>query len=120
MDWGHWLHCTTCGWHGDRDYAASLNIGRLGLRYVVQRQQTGRGALQCIAHSSVQPVSYTGTGSVVPLPPTVSNDRPSSEGRIWLSGWTTSLALGSSYARSSIGLLSLAHTRKAVMAQAVG
>lgn len=116
MDWGHWLHCTACGWHGDRDYAASLNIGRLGLRYLLQRHQTGQGTLHAMTHASIKPVSYTGAGSVVPLPPTVSQDRPLSEGRIWISGWPSSLALCSSYARSSIALLSLARTRKAVMA----
>jgi putative transposase len=116
IDWGHWLHCTACGWHGDRDYAASLNIGRLGLRYLLQRQQTGRGGLHSITHPTIKPVSYTGAGAVVPLPPPVSQDRPLTEGRIWIAGWTTSLALCSSYARSSIALLSLARTRKAVMA----
>jgi putative transposase len=116
IDWGHWLHCTACGWHGDRDYAASLNIGRLGSRYLLQRQQTGRGGLHAITHPSIKPVSYTGTGAVVPLPPPVLRDCPLSEGRIWISGWTTSLALCSSYARPSIALLSLARTRKAVMA----
>ncbi len=33
-DWGAWLCCSKpgCGWNGSRDYAASLNIARLGAK----------------------------------------------------------------------------------------
>jgi transposase len=38
VDWGAWLWCAACGWNGSRDYAASLNIARLGLSYSNKRR----------------------------------------------------------------------------------
>ena len=31
VTWGRWLWCEACGFNGDRDYCASLNIARLGV-----------------------------------------------------------------------------------------
>jgi putative transposase len=49
-DWGAWLCCSNpvCLWNGSRDYAASLNIARLGAALIRQAQTTGR-----VAHPSI-------------------------------------------------------------------
>jgi putative transposase len=69
VKWGRWLWCEACGFNGDRDYCASLNIARLGVAYLVQMKTVGK-ALPCsITDPRVKPVSYTGAGSVLLLPP---------------------------------------------------
>jgi transposase len=39
-DWGPWLACSACGWNGSRDYAASLNIARLGAPFITHSLAT--------------------------------------------------------------------------------
>jgi transposase len=58
-DWGAWLCCShpECLWNGSRDYAASLNIARLGAALIRQAQTTGRVQHLKIADPSVQPLS---------------------------------------------------------------
>lgn len=82
--WGRWLWCAAagCGYNGDRDYCASVNIARLGVAALVHRQQTGRGHAFAVRDAAVKPVklvpsvtsvkpaSYTDAGSVLLLPPT--------------------------------------------------
>jgi Putative transposase DNA-binding domain len=43
VKWGRWLCCAHCGFNGDRDYCAALNIGRLGIAFVTSMQLTGTG-----------------------------------------------------------------------------
>jgi putative transposase len=60
IDWGAWLCCENpkCLWSGSRDYAASLNIARLGAALIRHALTTGRVMHPSITHLSVQPVSY--------------------------------------------------------------
>ena len=99
-DWGAWLCCSNsdCGWSGSRDYAASLNIARLGLAMLRHVQATGRVVHPSITHPSVQPVSYIGTRAALRLPPLVPRDHLIASGRIYCNGWCLSVKLRSSYA----------------------
>jgi putative transposase len=99
-DWGAWLCCsnTECGWNGSRDYAASLNIARLGVAFIRHAQTARRGMHPSITHSSVQPVSYIGTRAALRLPPLASRGHLIASGRIYCNGWCLSVKLRSSYA----------------------
>jgi hypothetical protein len=103
-DWGAWLCCSNpeCLWNGSRDYAASLNIARLGAALVRQAQTTGRVVHPLITDSSVQPVSYMGTWAALRLPPLVPRDHLKASGRIYCNGWRVSVKLRSSYATSTM------------------
>jgi hypothetical protein len=118
VDWGRWLWCTdaTCGYSADRDYAASLNIARLGAATLVQRQRTGVSRAITVRDLDVKtvkivktlmknkPVPYTATGAVSLLPPPGSvpaqptlPKRPRCRGTIcYLPGWNKSAFLQSS------------------------
>ena len=97
VKWGRWLYCEACPYHGDRDYCASVNIARLGVAYLVQMKYTGKARSCSIADPRVKPVSYTGAGSVLLLPPTGLHARPSPSGKIsYYPGWFASAFLQSS------------------------
>jgi putative transposase len=98
-DWGAWLWCTNraCGWNGSRDYAASLNIARLGATFISHYLATGRFSHASIADAAVKAVSYMGTVAVLRLPPPVPRGRVLYAGRIYMNGWRNAVKLRSSY-----------------------
>ena len=94
---GRWLYCEACPYHGDRDYCASVNIARLGVAYLIQMKHTGKARACSIFDPRVKPVSYTGTGAVLLLPPTGSPTRPHHAGKMcYYPGWFGSAFLQSS------------------------
>ena len=99
-EWGAWLCCSNpaCLWNGSRDYAASLNIARLGAALIRHAQTTGSVLHLSIMHSSVQPVSYIGTRAALRLPPLTPRGHLIASGRIYCNGWRLSVKLRSSYA----------------------
>jgi len=101
-DWGAWLWCSTpdCGWNGSRDYAASLNIARLGATLIRHAQETSRVLHPSITHPSVKAVSYIGTVAALRLPPPTPWGRLIASGRIYCNGWCRSVKLRSSYSTS--------------------
>jgi hypothetical protein len=60
--YGHWFFCTDpeCGYNADRDYVASLNVGRRALSEDYPSDEEDK--VKC------QPVSYTGMGAALPFP----------------------------------------------------
>ena len=97
VKWGRWMLCEHCHYNGDRDYGASVNIARLGVAYLMQMKHTGRARSCSMYDPLVKPVSYTGMGAVLLLPPTGSHARPSVSGKIcYYPGW-----LGSAFLQSS-------------------
>ncbi len=97
VKWGRWMYCDGCQYHGDRDYCASVNIARLGVAYLTQMKQTGKARACSIFDPRVKPVSYTGTGAVLLLPPTGNHPARNIRGKIcYYSGW-----LGSAFLQSS-------------------
>ncbi|HYU76943.1 MAG TPA: zinc ribbon domain-containing protein [Ktedonobacteraceae bacterium] len=103
-DWGAWLVCSNsqCQWNGSRDYAASLNIARLGATEILHAQTTGRIFHPSIADAAVKAVSYMGTVAVLRLPPPVPRGRLLYAGRIYLNGWRNSVKLRSSYSTETM------------------
>ena len=99
-DWGAWLCCSNlvCLWNGSRDYAASLNIARLGAALIRHAQTTGGVKHPQITNPSVQPVSYIGTRAALRLPPLSFRGHLIASGRIYCNGWRLSVKLRSSYA----------------------
>lgn len=99
-DWGAWLCCSNpaCLWNGSRDYAASLNIARLGAALIRLALKTSRVKHPTISDPSVQPVSYMGTRAALRFPPPSLRARLIASGRIYCNGWCLSVKLRSSYA----------------------
>jgi hypothetical protein len=99
-DWGAWLCCSNpeCRWNGSRDYAASLNIARLGSALIRHAQTSGKVLHPFVLNSSVQPVSYIGTRAALRFPPPVPRGRLMHSGRVYCNGWCLSVRLHSSYA----------------------
>jgi hypothetical protein len=97
VKWGRWLRCAGCSYNGDRDYCASVNIARLGIAYLIQMKHTGKARACSIFDPRVKPVSYTGAGSALLLPPTGSRPARRDRGKIcYAPGW-----LGSAFLQSS-------------------
>jgi putative transposase len=97
VKWGRWMYCEACPYQGDRDYCASVNIARLGVAYLVQMKHTSKARSCSISDPRVKPVSYTGAGAVLLLPPTGLHARPSPSGKIsYYPGWFASAFLQSS------------------------
>ena len=103
-NWGAWLVCSNpdCQWNGSRDYAASLNIARLGATCISHAQVTGRRYHPSIAETAVKAVSYIGAVAVLRLPPPVPRDRLLYAGRIYCNGWRNAVKLHSSYATATM------------------
>jgi putative transposase len=97
VKWGRWMYCDICHYNGDRDYCASVNIARLGVAYLGQLKQTSKARSCSMTDPRVKPVSYTGAGAVLLLPPPGSHARPIVSGKIcYYPGW-----LGSAFLQSS-------------------
>jgi hypothetical protein len=114
VDSGAWLWCRACGWNGSRDYAASLNIARLGLAYLVTYQRTKRYVEYRMTSSEVNPCSYTARGATLLLPSQGVTPRPFEGKKIYYAGWSYSIALRTSQPRPVLALLSTAAVRKQV------
>jgi putative transposase len=99
-DWGAWLCCSnpSCLWNGSRDYAAAVNIARLGAALIRHAYTTGGVKHPSITDPSVQPVSYMGTRAALRLPPLSLRGHLIYSGRIYCNGWRLSVKLRSSYA----------------------
>jgi len=101
VKWGRWMYCDVCHYHGDRDYCASVNIARLGVAYLTQMKTTSKARSCSMTDPRVKPVSYTGAGSALLLPPTGSHARPSVSGKVcFYPGWLGSAFLQSSQKKS--------------------
>lgn len=95
--WGAWLWCEQCSWNGSRDYAAALNIARLGTQLITHYLATGQFHRAIITQENIKPVSYMGAGAVLRLPPPASNGCLLHAGKLYLNGWRKSVMLCSSY-----------------------
>ena len=121
-DWAPWLCCSnpTCLWNGARDYAASLNIARLGMAFLLTYHATSRYQAYRMSESkdSLKPVSYTGTGATLLLPSQGLTARPLSGKCVYYSGWLASIALRTSQPKNILTLLSTSQLRKRLLESA--
>ncbi len=120
LDWGPWLCCNTptCSWSGARDYAASLNIARLGLAYLVTYHQTKRYVSYRMTSSEVKPASYKGAGATLLLPSQGITPRPFEGKHLYYAGWSFSIALHTSQPKAILSVLSTSRLRKYVLKRA--
>jgi putative transposase len=99
IKWGRWLVCSHCSYSANRDYAAAVNIARLGVAYLVHIQATNKArAFSVTEISSVKPSPYIAEGAVLLLPPPTHKSRSHLGGKISYPGWHSSVVLRSSYA----------------------
>ncbi len=100
IKWGRWLVCSHCSYSADRDYAAAVNIARLGAAYLAHIQATTKAHAFSVTDSSVKPSPYMAEGAVLLLPPPTPRSRSHPGGKISYPGWSNSVTLRSSYATS--------------------
>jgi putative transposase len=98
VPWGRWLVCSHCSYSADRDYAAAINIARLGAAYLAQMQATNKAHAFSVTDPSVKPSPYSAGGAVLLLPPPTLRSRSHEGGNISYPGWHHSVTLRSSYA----------------------
>src|SRR6266478_8296181 len=117
VEWGEWLCCSNpaCLWNGARDYAASLNIARLGMAYLVTYHETKRYVSYRMTSSEVKPASYTGAGATLLLPSQGITPRPFEGKHLYYAGWSFSIALRTSQPKAFLSLLSTSRLRKYVL-----
>ncbi len=98
VQWGRWLVCSHCSYSADRDYAAAINIARLGAAYLAQMQATTKAHASSVTDPLVKPSPYIAGGAVLLLPPPTLRSRSHKGGIISYPGWHHSVTLRSSYA----------------------
>ncbi len=97
IDWGAWLHCTACGWNGARDYAASLNIARLGMAFLTTYHETSRYQAYRMTDASVKPALYSRAGATLLLPSQGITPRPHEGKHVCYAGWSYATSLRTSH-----------------------
>ena len=118
LDWGAWLVCKACGWNGARDYAASLNIARLGMAFLTTYHDTKRYESYRTTSSEVKPTSYTGAGATRLVPSQGITPRPHEGKHVYYAGWSYSIALRTSQKKTTLALLSTSQLRKHLLSSA--
>jgi hypothetical protein len=120
IEWGAWLCCENpvCRWNGARDYAASLNIARLGMAFLITYHQTKRYVSYRMTSAEVKPASYTGAGATLLLPSQGITPRPHEGKHIYYAGWSYSIALRTSRPKSLLAVLSTSQLRKHLLRSA--
>jgi putative transposase len=120
IKWGAWLCCSNpdCLWNGARDYAASVNIARLGMAYLITYQETKRYVAYRMADSSVKPALYSSAGAMLLLPSQGITPRLTSGKHVYYAGWSYSTSLRTSRPRNLLTVLSTSQLRKYVLQRA--
>ncbi len=120
IKWGAWLCCSNpdCLWNGARDYAASVNIARLGMAFLMTYQETKRYVAYRMADSSVKPALYSSAGATLLLPSQGITPRPSEGKHVYYAGWSYSTSLRTSRPRNLLTVLSTSQFRKYVLQRA--
>ncbi len=118
LDWGAWLVCKACGWNGARDYAASLNIARLGMAFLTTYHDTKRYESYRMTSEEVKPASYTGAGATLLLPSQGITPRPLEGTHICYAGWSYSTSLRTSQPKRLLAVLSTSQLRKRLLKSA--
>ena len=90
LDWGPWLCCEhpECLWNGARDYAASLNIARLGLALFLTARRRTPSQPTTMTSLKVKPVLYSRAGATLLLPSQGITPRPFEGKHVCYAGWS--------------------------------
>jgi putative transposase len=117
ISWGPWLCCSNpeCKWSGARDYAASLNIARLGMAFLLTYQQTKRYVSYRMTSSEVNFCSYIGQKATLLLSSQGITPRPHAGKHVYHAGWSYATSLRTSHPRKLLTLLSTSQLRKYVL-----
>lgn len=117
ISWGPWLCCSNpdCLWNGTRDYAASLNIARLGIAFLLTYQQTKRYVSYRMTSEEVNSCSYSGQEATLLLPSHGIKPGPFQGKHVYYAGWSYSTSLRTSYPRNLLTVLSTSQLRKYVL-----
>jgi putative transposase len=120
FEWGEWLCCSNpaCLWNGARDYAASLNIARLGLAFLITYHQTKQYVFYRMTSLEVNSCSYSGQEATLLLPSQGITPRPSEGKHLYYAGWSFSIALGTSQPKTILAVLSTSQLRKRILRSA--
>jgi putative transposase len=118
--WGPWLCCSNpdCLWNGARDYAASINIARLGMAFLITYHETQRYVAYRMADSSVKPALYSSAGATLLLPSQGFTACPHEGKHIYYAGWSYSTSLRTSRPKNLLAVLSTSKLRKYVLRSA--
>jgi len=118
--WGPWLCCSNpdCLWNGARDYAASINIARLGMAFLITYHETQRYVAYRMADSSVKPALYTSAGAMLLLPSQGITPRPHEGKHMYYAGWSYATSLRTSRPKNLLAVLSTSQLRKYVLQRA--
>jgi putative transposase len=118
--WGPWLCCSNpdCLWNGARDYAASVNIARLGMAFLITYHETKRYVAYRMADSSVKPALYSSAGATLLLPSQGFTARPHEGKHIYYAGWSYSTSLRTSRPKNLLAVLSTSRLRKYMLQRA--
>ena len=92
LDWGPWLCCENpeCLWNGARDYAASLNIARLGLALFLTARRRTPSQSSTLTALKVKPALYSRAGATLLLPSQGITPRPIEGKHVCYAGWSCS------------------------------
>nr|WP_244422583.1 transposase [Ktedonobacter racemifer] len=120
ISWGPMLCCSNpeCLWKGARDYAASLNIARLGMAFLLTYQQTRRYESYRVTSLEVNSCLYSGQEATLLLPSQGITPRPREGKHVYYAGWSYTIALRTSQPREVLAILSTSHLRKDVLSSA--
>jgi hypothetical protein len=105
-------------WNGARDYAASLNIARLGLAFLITYHETRRYQAYRMTDSSVKPALYIRAGATLLLPSQGIKPRPLEGKHIFYAGWSFSTSLRTSQPKRLLAVLSTSELRKYLLRSA--
>ena len=120
IEWGPFLCCgnEACGWSGARDYAASLNIARLGIVFLRTYLNTSRYTSSRMTSKEVNPCSYTGQGALLLLSVQGITPCPVVGKKVYYAGWMGSITLCTSQTSKVLTLLSTSQLRKRMLLRA--
>jgi len=115
--WGKWLICHNplCAWNGARDYAAALNIARLGVAFLTRYHATKTFGHFTMTSDEVKPCRYTPQGAALRLPPHSLTAGPSLGTTLAYQGWAQSAHLRTAQPLSLLLVLCSAAVRKQVL-----
>ena len=117
IKWGAWLCCRNpeCWWNGSRDYAASLNIARLGLAFLCTYHDTQRYQSYRIRFRGSQASFIHWGWRDAVLPSQGITPRPQEGKYICYAGWSFSTSLRTSQPKRLLSVLSTSELRKRLL-----